>query len=442
MKRLFRLLVAVAAMATLLRWSSPPSLAQDLGSPTKVEQPADESAQNADGPEVPKVIQVTETVADDRIAERLQRILNASGWFEEPQVAVKNGLVTLTGHAQDVAHRDKAGEWAQSTEGVVAVFNKITVEENVTLERTADRVLQSVRDLWNGFITRSPLIFAGLIVLTITAAVARFCRWLFQRTPGARKLRVSLQDLIEEMINVAVWIVGILIAATVVFPGITPARLLTVLGLSGIAIGFAFKDIFENFLAGMLILWRFPFDRGDYIECQGIAGKVQQITVRNTLIRQVDGQLVVAPNALLFQNPVHVLTNWKSRRITVIAGVAYGENVDKSREVIKAAVEACETVEHRKPVEIFAREFGESSINFEVTWWAGPTPLEERRSRDEVVAAVKRALDNAGIEIPFPYRTLTFKEPLRTLSESPSRVGADQQDGASTGSDSERQPDP
>ena len=66
----------------------------------------------------------------------------------------------------------------------------------------------------------------------------------------------------------------------------------------------------------------------------------------------------------------------------------------------------------RRPVQIFAREFNSSSIDFEVTWWTGSKPVDERRSRDEVVAAVKRALDEAGIEIPFPYRTLTFKEPL------------------------------
>ena len=92
--------------------------------------------------------------------------------------------------------------------------------------------------------------------------------------------------------------------------------------------------------------------------------------------------------------------------------------MDASREVIRKAVEGCATVHKNKPIEIFAQEFADSSINFEVTWWAGPTPLDIRKSRDEIIAAVKRALDDAGIEIPFPYRTLTFKEPLHTRTDA------------------------
>ena len=97
----------------------------------------------------------------------------------------------------------------------------------------------------------------------------------------------------------------------------------------------------------------------------------------------------------------------------MICGVAYDVDLNEARTVISKAVEGCETVEQGDhPIQIFAQEFGDSSINFEVTWWTGSAPVEQRRSRDEVVTAVKRALDCAGLEIPFPYRTLTFKEPL------------------------------
>ena len=88
-------------------------------------------------------------------------------------------------------------------------------------------------------------------------------------------------------------------------------------------------------------------------------------------------------------------------------------NVDESRAVIEKAVQGCDSVEKDdKPIQIFAQAFGASSIDFEVTWWTGSTPLDIRQSRDKVISAIKRALDDAGIEIPFPYRTLTFKEPL------------------------------
>lgn len=263
-----------------------------------------------------------------------------------------------------------------------------------------------------GFLETLPMFAIACIVLLITAIGARIATFIIRRLLGRTRLRGSLQDLIRQLAYIAIWTIGLLAASMIVFPTLTPGGLLATLGLTSIAIGFAFKDIFENFFAGILILWRFPFELGDFIECEGIAGQVEEITIRMTLIRQVDGELVVVPNAFLFKNPVNVITSQKLRRITVICGVAYGEDADESRGVIARAVESCKTVAKNKPIEIFAQEFASSSINFEVTWWTGSTPLEVRQSKDEVVAAVKRGLDDAGIEIPFPYRTLTFKEPL------------------------------
>ena len=277
-------------------------------------------------------------------------------------------------------------------------------------------MLDSILDIWTGILEHLPLLTIGVVILTLTGLVA----WAFGRfSPVILKrirTRASLKQLLSRFVLIAIWIAGLLRAAMVVFPGVTPGKLLATLGLGSIAIGFAFKDIFENFFAGIMLLWRFPFENGDYIECNDIRGKVEDVTLRNTFLRRSTGELVVLPNATLFKNPVDVLTNWPHRRVTIICGVAYGEDIDESRKVIEEAVMGCETLDQDQPVQIFAREFADSSVNFEVTWWTGAKPVEVRKSRDEVVAAVKRALDEAEIEIPFPYRTLTFKEPLRTLS--------------------------
>ena len=275
-----------------------------------------------------------------------------------------------------------------------------------------ETVSQSLWEMWESFLTHLPLLAIGLVVLLITWGAAAVVSRVVSSIAERASLRRSMRDLMRQMTYAAVWIVGITVAAVIVFPGMTPTKILTVLGLSSIAIGFAFKDIVENFFAGVLILWRFPFEPGDFIECEGIEGKVVETTIRMTLIRQVDGQLVVVPNAVLFKNPVNILTDREVRRTTIICGVGYGEDVNQSRDVILEAVHQCKSVSKEKPVEVFAQEFGASSVNFEVTWWTKPTPLDMRKSRDEVIAAVKGALDDAGIEIPFPYRTLTFKEPL------------------------------
>ncbi len=272
-------------------------------------------------------------------------------------------------------------------------------------------IVESLKNLAKSFLAILPQLFLGLLFLSFTWLAVHVIDSLLSRVFRKSRLRKSLAELFRNLACSGLWVAGLLIAAVIVFPTVTPAKALTALGLGSIAIGFAFKDIFENFIAGMLILLREPFELGDFIECQGLEGFVEEITIRDTHIRQTDGQRVVIPNATLFMNPVAVRTDLKFRRTTIMCGIAYGEDVDRGREVIRKAVEST-PVTREKPIEIFATGFGESSIDFEVTWWSGSHPLEIRKSRDLVVSAVKRALDDAGIEIPFPYRTLTFKEPL------------------------------
>ena len=265
-----------------------------------------------------------------------------------------------------------------------------------------------------GIIKVGPALAVALVVLLLTGFFVWVAHRAIERVLRNRKrIRTSLKRLIANLAGIVIWFVGIMIAAIILFPGLTPSSLVAGLGLGTVAIGFAFKDVFENFLAGIIILFRTKMRIGDHIECEGIEGQIEDILVRETHVRRTDGQLTIVPNAMLFKNPLRILTDLDERRTTIICGVAYGEDVDAARDVIKRAVEACESViRPRRPVQIFAQEFNSSSIDFEVTWWTGSKPVDVRRSRDEVVAAVKRALDEAGIEIPFPYRTLTFKEPL------------------------------
>lgn len=288
--------------------------------------------------------------------------------------------------------------------------NAAPVPADLTAEATAQTIQESLESIWTSMLERMPFIMAGVVICVITWLLAKLAHYAVSRVTNGSRLNTSFKELVRQLASITVWVIGLMVAAIVVFPGMTPAKILTVLGLGSIAIGFAFKDIVENFFAGVLILWKFPFDPGDFIVCGDVEGRVEDISIRMTQIRQTDGQLVVLPNAMLFKDVVRVMTDWDTRRITVIVGVAYDEDVDASREVIQEVVAKCKTVHSDHDVEVYAQEFADSSVNFEVTWWTGPTPKAVRQSRDEVVAAVKRALDDAEIEIPFPYRTLTFKD--------------------------------
>lgn len=417
----FKYLVALVLFSGIILTTSP-LLSQDPDNsqaPSEENKMTESDADVSSGPPEPaQKVGVDKVTEDGAIAKRLTRIMNASKWVTDVNVEVEEGIVFLNGKATDDKYSEWAANVARNTDDVVAVVNNIEVTDTTNISDSMNQVGSSLHALWRDFLKRLPLLFAGMVAILFTWIISRIATSIVRRTTRHSRLRTSLRDLLVQLTTFFVWLTGIMVAAIIIFPGMTPAKLLTVLGLSSVAIGFAFKDIFENFFAGVLILWRFPFDKGDFIECGDLSGKVEDITIRMTEIRQVDGQLVVIPNAMLFKQAVHVLTDYRTRRITVMCGIAYDEDVDEGRDVIRQAVEKCESVNKDKPIEIFAREFGASSIDFEVTWWSGSTPLEERESRDEVVASVKRALDDSGIEIPFPYQTLTFKEPLQMVSDT------------------------
>lgn len=263
-----------------------------------------------------------------------------------------------------------------------------------------------------GFIERLPQIGLAVLVLVLTAVLSG----LIGRAAGAglekARLRPALVTLFKNLTGIFVWVAGIAIAIVIVFPSVTPAQMVAALGLGSLAVGFAFKDVFENFLAGILILFRKEMRIGDFIECEDVLGKVESVTIRETHIRQPDGQLVIVPNAMLFTNPVWVRTDRKTRRAELVVGVDYDASLPAAADALNKALESCESISKGEGTEVKCIAFGGSSIDFKLLWWTGSSNKEQRASFDEVAFAVKRELDAADIGIPFPQVTLSQREPM------------------------------
>ena len=131
-------------------------------------------------------------------------------------------------------------------------------------------LLNQLRELARSAIELVPQLVVAVLVLIATALVAKGIRVLVRRAIRSR-LRPSLRSLFVNLGSIGIWLLGIMIAAIVVFPNLTPAKMLAGLGLGSVAIGFAFKDVFENFLAGIIILFRREMRIGDFVECEGLA---------------------------------------------------------------------------------------------------------------------------------------------------------------------------
>ena len=277
-----------------------------------------------------------------------------------------------------------------------------------------------VTNLLRQMIALIPNLVAALVILFVTWAAVRLLTGLAGRALRRSRMRESLRRALVSLTRISLWIFGILVAATILFPNLTPTKLLAGLGLGSIAIGLAFKDIFENFISGILILVRKPMQLGDDIACEGVEGRVEEITIRDTYLRKRSGELVLVPNSFLFKNPIEVLTDRPKRRIALTVGAPYDADLKAVEGILRRTLEALGTVDQTLRTDIFATAFNESSIDFVVRWWTGSTPIEEHTSRHEVALAIKAALDAAGIDIPFPQRTLTFGEPL-SLDGRPAR---------------------
>lgn len=264
----------------------------------------------------------------------------------------------------------------------------------------------------HGFVAMLPQLGLALVVLLLTWLVARFAVRIADALTGRSRLRPDLQKLVETLVRVSIWVVGLLLAAAVAIPGFTPAGIIAGLGIGALAIGFAFQDIFENFLAGVLIMLRDKMNLGDYVEAEGASGNVEKITLRETHIRQFSGELIILPNSMIFKNPVKIYSDAPERRDAIVVGVSYDSDLERSASVIHDAVASVAALAPGRPVEVFGSEFNSSSVDFNVRWWTNTRENNILVVRHEVVLAIKAALDKAGIEIPFPYVTHTFKESL------------------------------
>ncbi|MBW4474664.1 MAG: mechanosensitive ion channel family protein [Stenomitos rutilans HA7619-LM2] len=256
-----------------------------------------------------------------------------------------------------------------------------------------------------------PALILALIVLVITRYSVRLVKRIL-KTSSERLIRsASLQMLLVQISAVAVWVVGILIACTLVFPSLRLGDIIGLLGLSSVAVGFAFQDIFKNFLAGILLLLNEPFRVNDQIIINDYEGTVESINIRSTQIRTYTDERVVIPNAIVFTSPVHVLTHYASRRTDVEIGLHYDTPLPEARQVLVNALADVEGVLTKPAIEVDVAGFGDSAIKLVVRYWTLPQKIKVRRIQSEVIVALKRACDQAGFHIPYPIRTVYLPPP-------------------------------
>ena len=178
------------------------------------------------------------------------------------------------------------------------------------------------------------------------------------------------------------------------------------LGIAGLTIGFALKDIAENFIAGILLLLQQPFDIGEGIEVAGHSGTVIDIEVRATTIRTWDGLLVILPNADVYKNAITNFSKVDKRRIGLDIGVGYETDLQNAHKVmVDVVTQLPGVVDDPEPTVVF-KEFGDSAINASLYFWIDTEAVGFLVAQDAAVKGIKSAFEQESINIPYPIRTV------------------------------------
>jgi small conductance mechanosensitive channel len=192
--------------------------------------------------------------------------------------------------------------------------------------------------------------------------------------------------------------------------GLPLTALASAVGLIGLGVSFALKDMIANFISGLMILINRPFKIGDQISVGGESGTVKDIQIRATSVKTYDGRKVIVPNSTLYNDMVINYTAYNERRFEVVVGIGYDEDIEKAKELAIESLEEAEDVETEPEPEVLVNELGGSSVDLKLRGWTKPSKANMVRSASEVTQIVKEKYDEAGIDIPYPIRTVYMNE--------------------------------
>lgn len=341
---------------------------------------------------------------DAEIERRLQTIFAELDSLAEVDIEVASGVVHLTGQVVEREAADEAEAIARRVQGVVTVENE--VEQVRSFQRRLQPLLERLRERGMGILLFIPQLVAGALV------VAGF--WLLARQLGRmaerrrRGTHPFVREVVGQIVSTAVIVLGVVLALEVMGASTLIGAVLGTAGLVGLALGFAFRDMAENYIASLLLSVRQPFDPDDFVEVGGHSGIVVRLTSRATVLRTLDGNHVRIPNATVFKGTIINFSRNPLRRFNFEVGVAVAADLARVQELAVATLLATPGVLADPGPACFVARFGESSMILSIGGWLNQREADWHKVNSEARRRIKVAFEQAGIEVPEPiYRVRT-----------------------------------
>jgi small conductance mechanosensitive channel len=275
-----------------------------------------------------------------------------------------------------------------------------TVIEHTTKYNDAYATIDKILD---SFWERVPYFCIAIVVFTIFWLLSKLFKFFVRKTLSDRTYtKQNLVLVLNRVGSSAIIFFGFLIGLVIAIPGFTPGQLMSALGIGSVAIGFAFKDIFQNLLSGILILLGEPFKIGDDIIVGGMEGTVEDIQIRATFLRSPDGRRIVIPNATVYTSAVTVNTAYTRRRCEFVVGIGYEDDVQKAKEVILAILDLNPTILSQPEFSVNVTALADFSVNLNVRWWVDTNDIATATSISQIQESVVKAFAEHEISIPYP----------------------------------------
>lgn len=300
------------------------------------------------------------------------------------------------------------------------------------LKKYYNLVIEKVIGWSEHLVEMLPNFLLAIVVLIAFIFAGRIIRNLIEKLLSRSLNNRSLASILSKVIFIIVLLIGSFASLSILNLDKTVSSLLAGAGIIGLALSFAFQDIATNFIAGFFMAIRRPFKIGQVIHCEGHSGTIKHIGIRTTEIASFQGQEVIIPNKMLFQNPLTNDSENIYKRIDLDVGVSYGEDLERVRDIAIESVKNIPNINKEKDIDLVYLAFGGSSIDFRIMIWVEfKNQIEFLKSQSEAIIAIKKAFDNENIMIPFPISTLDFgikggeklNEVLALQKASPSEKG-------------------
>ena len=385
---------------------SEPALAEEL---QLFEEFAPELALPEQEPAAEEVLQEVPAVEDEAIGRRLQSIFAQIRSLENVTVAVHSGVVRLSGKVSSGEAKTRAVELAESIPGVIYVDSQITEAVDVAdrVSPTWDRIQEFALD----FVRRMPLLLLAIFIVALFWYFSKLLvlwDWPFKQLTK----NVLARGLLKQFLRVIIVIGGLLIALDLLDATTVVGAILGTAGVVGLALGFAFRDIAENYLASILLSMRRPFEANDLVEIESFTGRIVRLTMRETILMTTDGNHVRIANATVFKSSITNFSRNPRRRFDFEVGVGNEEDLARVLTLGVTTLKEMEGVmEDPAPIGR-VQKLADSSVTLWFAGWVDQERASFGKVKSEAIRRIKEAFDGAEVDMPSPIYIVEMTEAL------------------------------